>query len=481
MTKFHGFLTASASLILLAGQATQVAAQESAFSDLRINRAVERQLYNSDEGRFHKIDAEANQGTVTLSGSVDNLLARSSAERITESIRGVQRVNNDVEVSASGREDRGIGNDVQAVISASPTTRDLGIRVAVSDGLVVLTGTAESQQQRQLIEKMASGIVGVRRIQNNIKISYRNESPDQQIKSDIIARMQGSNWIDESNVKVDVNGGAVTLSGKVGSVAERRFASSVAWVGGTTAVNADQLRVLPERGIIKRPTRTTSDQQIANATRLALKYCPEVKAENVGVAVLKGVVTLTGTVDTYSAKLAADDDVREVYGVRGLRNTLRVRTKEAQTDDEMEDAIRAALLRDPYVDRSDIDVRVSNAHAHLYGVVDTKAERGRATKAVSNVNGLVFVTNHLNVRSSQAKKTDWEIQNDVEEQIWWSPFVDSGEVTVTVDDGVVTLNGTVHTWAERNAASKNASDGGAKRVNNRLRVEFDPSLEDILQ
>jgi osmotically-inducible protein OsmY len=49
----------------------------------------------------------------------------------------------------------------------------------------------------------------------------------------------------------------------------------------------------------------------------------------------------------------------------------------------------------------------------------------------------------------------------IEDQLWWSPFVDANEVTVEVEDGVATLSGTADSWSERGAARDNAYDGGA--------------------
>ncbi len=59
--------------------------------------------------------------------------------------------------------------------------------------------------------------------------------------------------------------------------------------------------------------------------------------------------------------------------------------------------------------------------------------------------------------------------------MFWSPFVDGDKVTVSVDDGVATLSGTVEDWSEHGAAIENARDGGATRVVDRLRVRYGPS------
>lgn len=71
-------------------------------------------------------------------------------------------------------------------------------------------------------------------------------------------------------------------------------------------------------------------------------------------------------------------------------------------------------------------------------------------------------------------KSDWEIKEDIEDELYWSSFVDSDEVTVNVDDGEATLTGTVDTMDEREAAEKNAYDGGAVSVDNDLTVEYGP-------
>ena len=68
-------------------------------------------------------------------------------------------------------------------------------------------------------------------------------------------------------------------------------------------------------------------------------------------------------------------------------------------------------------------------------------------------------------------KQDAEIKQDIENEIWWSPFVDSANVDVTVSDGVATLTGKVEGWSAREMASENAYEGGAQRVVNQIRVE----------
>jgi osmotically-inducible protein OsmY len=155
------------------------------------------------------------------------------------------------------------------------------------------------------------------------------------------------------------------------------------------------------------------------------------------------------------------------------------------------------LLRNPYVDRFDITVTVVDDTAYLYGTVDTFFEKGEADDTAASARGVDAVRNHLTVMDEADALTydpytydtyvydyDWydyqpaytylsdaEIKEEVNDEMWWSPFVDSDEVQVSVDDGVATLTGTVESWSEREAARENAYEGGATWVINDLDVE----------
>jgi len=74
--------------------------------------------------------------------------------------------------------------------------------------------------------------------------------------------------------------------------------------------------------------------------------------------------------------------------------------------------------------------------------------------------------------STTAKKTDAQIHHDVLEELRWDPRVDETEVGVEVDDGVVTLTGTVTSWAKRAAAQD-----AARRVTGVLDVANDITVK----
>jgi len=75
-------------------------------------------------------------------------------------------------------------------------------------------------------------------------------------------------------------------------------------------------------------------------------------------------------------------------------------------------------------------------------------------------------------RCSPKQRPDWEIKQDILDELFWSPCVDQDEVNITIDRGMVTPSGDVETWSERFNAEKCAWEGGAKNVRNDLTVTY---------
>jgi osmotically-inducible protein OsmY len=105
----------------------------------------------------------------------------------------------------------------------------------------------------------------------------------------------------------------------------------------------------------------------------------------------------------------------------------------------------------------------------LYGCVKSNDENNQLEKATRDIAGIKNVDNNLIVRKEGWQpKSDSEIQQDIESQLWWSPYVDSDKIHVTVQNAVVTLTGQADNWDAMRAAVKNAYDGGAKRVKSQI-------------
>lgn len=463
--------------LAVAGSAIPVAGAPDEIGDEDITRAIEVELIFDDAVSSHLIDVETIDGVVTLSGTVSNLLARERAASIAQSVKNVRSVINEIEVMPVDRADSAMRDDVTTAFVTDPITESWEIDVMVNDGKVTLTGMVDNWAEKRFAERLARGVKGVSEIENNISVSYDTTRPDSEIMAEVEGALEWDPYVDHHLIDVSVDNGKVMLSGTVGSAAEKTRARSDAWLAGARSVDAEDLEVEPwAQGTLERKAETVlkPDSEIREAVKDALLYDPRVVSLTVDVMVENGEVTLDGTVEDLRAKKAAADDARNTVGVWRVENGLRVRPSTSLSDSEIEDRIEAALIRDAIVERYDLGVVVRNRKAYLYGMVDSYYERERAEDVASAVQGVVDVENNLGVDYTWAWKNDEEIASDIEDEFFWSVFVDGDDIVVTVEDGVATLSGVVEDWQEYKAAVDNAFDGGARKVRSNLQVEGVP-------
>lgn len=474
-TKNPLIFPSAAAAVALVGLAHAAVGQS--VTDAMITNQVDTEYAVSDAVDGYRITVSTRDGKVTLAGTVRSLLEKRQAEQIALSTVGVRSVNNNIKVRPGDHSDGEMRRNAEQALRADPAADAYEVGVAVKRGKATLTGAVDSFAESRLAEAVVASAPGVREIDNELSIEYETNRPDSEIEADVTRRLGHRVDVDDRMIDVAVSDGDVTLSGTVSSAAERRRAQDLAWVAGVESVDIDELDVKWwARGDMRRtdlyPSMT--DGVVRGAVEEALQYSPLVDPYGVTIAADDGIVTLSGTVDDLRAKNAAEELAEITLGVCDVRNHLRVAAPGDLTDESLEGSIRAALLRDVYVDRSDITVAVANRHAHLYGHVDTSFEKNRASDVVESIDGIVDVSNYLVIEDAWQGGEDWEIADDIRGQLFWSPFVDSDQVNVTVVDGVATLDGTVGTIGERAAAVRNAYEGGARLVDNNLRVDYGP-------
>lgn len=470
-------------------------------NDTQIADAVEDELMLDPTMPYQGIDVGAVQGVVTLSGTVDNMLAKQRAASIARTIKGVSAVVNKIEVIPGRlKTDAEIREDIETALLHNPATEFYEIDTRVSHRVVTFSGTVQSWQERELAEKTAMGVSGVAEIKNEIDVNYAAERSDTEILTDVRSRLRWDALVDGGLIDVSVNDGEVMLSGTVGSAAERHIAMADAWVNGVKGVDAEALKVArwarnkemrKEKYVIK------PDEKVEDAIKKALLFDPRVISLNIEPEVTNGVATLRGEVKSADAKMAAAQDARNTVGVADVNNRLKVRPTSRVGDAELQSRAVEALRSDPYVDRFEISVDVKNGIATLSGAVDTYFEKTEAETTVSRTAGIIGVENNLTVQDTAdpyvydpyvdnqyIRDYEWyryqpptysfdrdrEIRDNIQDQIWWSPFVDKDQVTITVENGVATLTGKVDSWSEYHAAAENAWEGGARWVDNDLSV-----------
>lgn len=489
------------SILLLLGGVEFAFAEKVELSDPQISSAVDRALVKDSATPADDISVTTAEGIVTLEGRVDNVLARDRAEVLAATVRGVRGIVNRIDVAAPYRPDTAIEEDVEQALIWDPATEAWEISTSVKDGVVTLGGRVNSWYEKDLAGKVVKGVKGVRKVNNDITVDYVAVRSEAEIQEEIRKTFRWDAYLDDTLIDIAVEDGRVTLTGTVGSLAEKSRAGIAAWVPGVESVNDSALRIdMWTRNDRLRQDKfmTKPDADIAAAVRDTFFYDPRIDMTALTVDVDDGIATLRGTVDDLKEKRAAEQDAQNVIGVRSVKNLIKVRPDTPLSDNRIENNVRAALLRDPYVDRYRISVSVMNGVVYLYGEVDSKYEKGLADDLASRQKGVRGVKNFLRVRgivrvtynpyvddwnihhydwygtsgSSAPARSDWEIEREIRDELFWSPFVDANEVKVAVDGGVATLTGTVDTWYEREAAAENALEGGAVFVENELAVAY---------
>lgn len=444
------------------------------YTDLDIVRAVEDELLVNEGVSAHLVDVSVEEGIVTLSGTVENLLERDLAVRIAQSVWGVRAVIDRMEMRTPEVPDRKLEARLTAALAGDPATDAYEVTASVKDGIVELSGEVDSWAERLLCGEVVRGVKGVKEVRNRVIVDPDLSRPDAEIKADIQRRFELDPRIPQWLIEVEVVDGVARLAGAVANALEKTRASEAAYVQGVSKVDTSKLEVEAwARDEMRRGNVfvVRKDTALEKAVRDAMLYDPRVISAGVRVTADEGVVELAGSVGGLDAKRAAEQDARNTVGVLEVRNELRVRPDDIPTDLQLEKRVREAIEWDARLERHEIDVAVRNAKVYLHGAVDSHVERERATDVSARVGGVVAVENRLEVDRPRQWHGDSTLRKLVRKELEWSLEVDESDIAVEVDDGRAILQGTVDSWHELHAAIDNAFEGGAVEVEPRLEIE----------
>ena len=213
-----------------------------------------------------------------------------------------------------------------------------------------------------------------------------------------------------------------------------------------------------------------SDEAIQQDVLEELKWDTRVRPNEIGVAVKDGIVTLTGWVDSYLKKIAAEEAAHRVSGVKAVANDIEVRLPGSaeRTDADLAKAVLNALRWDASIPAGKIDVTVSQGWVTLKGEVDYGFQKRDAERAVRRLAGVKGATNLIIVRPP-VTPTPTELKGSIEKALIRNAETDARRITIEVEDGKVILRGTVSAYAEKKAAEDTAwSLPGVREVDNRI-------------
>jgi osmotically-inducible protein OsmY len=200
-------------------------------------------------------------------------------------------------------------------------------------------------------------------------------------------------------------------------------------------------------------TEARTDEQIQQDVLAELRWDARVQPNEIGVVVKDGVVTLTGWVDSYLKKWAAEEAAHRVRGVKAVANDIEVRISGSaqRTDADIAAAAVRALEADAFLSPDKVHVTVSKGWVTLEGEVEWQFEKEDAERVVRRLAGVKGVTNLITVKP---RPMPAELREKIEQALVRSAQMDAQRINVEVEGSKVILRGTVRSWAEREEAER---------------------------
>ena len=219
-----------------------------------------------------------------------------------------------------------------------------------------------------------------------------------------------------------------------------------------------------------------SNQELQTDVQNAIKWEPLLHAAEIGVTAKDGVVSLTGTVDSYLKKIEAENATKKVIGVKALVEEIEVKfpTSWSKTNEEIAKEAITALEASWSVPDKKVSVKVENGWVTLDGELAWNYQKEAAKNAINHLPGIKGVINNVKIKSNSH---DYIEQENVEDAIARSFSVDDCDINVSVSGTTVTLAGTVDSWYQRDEAGRIAwNTPGIWHVNNELAVDYEYAL-----
>jgi osmotically-inducible protein OsmY len=212
---------------------------------------------------------------------------------------------------------------------------------------------------------------------------------DRTLKQAVEDELEWEPSINAEHIGVTAEDGVVTLTGHVGSYAEKFTAEKA-------AKRVKGVRAIAQEIEIRFPSyKNTADDQIAKRALEIIAWNSTIPKDKVQVRVQDGFVTLSGQVDWRYQRDDAEYTVRRLTGIKGLSNEIQVKPKVQAAD--VKQRIESALKRNADLEADSIKVSVLNGRVTLDGKVKALYERDLAERTAWSAPGVISVDDHISI------------------------------------------------------------------------------------
>lgn len=216
-----------------------------------------------------------------------------------------------------------------------------------------------------------------------------------------------------------------------------------------------------------------TDRQIRDEVEAELDWDPSFDSRQIGVAVKDGIVTLSGHVNAFPDRWAAQKAAQRVADVKAIANEIEVKLPSdlRRSDTEIAEAALKAIQSNQSIPAGQLKLTVRDGWLTVQGRVNWQYQSNAVDIAIRGVHGVKGVENLILIKPVPANTSPEGIKTKIEGAFQRHAHRDAGKIRVTVQDGVVTLEGEVPSWQEREDARSAAwAAPGISQVEDRLVV-----------